>query len=235
MKASHRIIISDIDNTLLGDANALAEFINYLEKNRDSISFGIATGRHLESAVAVLEQWQVPMPDIFITSVGSQIHYSPKLEADENWLKHINYCWKPDEIRDHLSQVKGLSLQADINQSQFKISYIVDDNFDLSKLQLQHDANVIYSHGEFLDILPVRASKGLAVRYLAQTRGLPMTQIMVAGDSGNDTEMLTNEGLGIVVGNYSTELESLKNKRGIYFAKSHYAAGILEGIKHFDW
>jgi sucrose-phosphate synthase len=235
MKASHRIIISDIDNTLLGDAKALGEFINYLKKNRDSISFGIATGRHLESAIAVLEQWQVPMPDIFITSVGSAIHYGSKTEVDENWLQHINYCWKPDKIRDHLSQFKELNLQAEINQSKFKISYIVDNSFDLSKLQLQYAANVIYSHGEFLDILPIRASKGLAVRYLAETRGLPMTQIMVAGDSGNDKEMLTNEGLGIVVGNYSSELESLKNKRGIYFAKSHYAAGILEGIKHFDW
>lgn len=235
MKASHRIIISDIDNTLLGDAKALAEFINYLEKNRDSISFGIATGRHLESAVAVLEEWQVPMPDILITSVGSQIHYAPKLEPDENWLKHINYCWKPDAIRDNLSQVKGLSLQADINQGEFKISYIVDNNFDLSKLQLQYAANVIYSHGEFLDILPIRASKGLAVSYLAKTMGIPMTQIMVAGDSGNDKEMLTNEGFGIVVGNYSNELEDLININDIYFAKSHYAGGILEGIKYFDW
>ncbi len=232
MKASHRIIISDIDNTLLGDAKALAEFINYLEKNRDSIKFGIATGRHLESAIAVLEKWQVPTPDFFITSVGSQIHNAAK-EPDENWLKHINYCWKPDEIRDYLSQFKGLNLQADINQSEFKISYFADQNFD--KLELPYAANVIYSHGEFLDILPVRASKGLAVCYLAKSMGLPMTQIMVAGDSGNDKEMLTNEGIGIVVGNYSIELESLKNKKGIYFAKSPYAAGILEGIKYFAW
>jgi sucrose-phosphate synthase len=232
MKASHRIIISDIDNTLLGDTKALGEFINYLEKNRDCISFGIATGRHLESAIAVLEEWQVPTPDFFITSVGSQIHNVAK-EADENWLKHINYCWKPDKIRDYLSQFKGLSLQADINQGEFKISYFADQNFE--KLELPYAANVIYSHGEFLDILPVRASKGLAVRHLAQSMGLPMTQVMVAGDSGNDEEMLTNEGFGIVVGNYSKELEKLKNKKGIYFAKSHYAAGILEGINHFDW
>jgi sucrose-phosphate synthase len=232
MKASHRIIISDIDNTLLGDTKALGEFINYLEKNRDCISFGIATGRHLESAIAVLEEWQVPTPDFFITSVGSQIHNVAK-EADENWLKHINYCWKPDEIRDYLSQFKELSLQADINQGEFKISYFADQNFE--KLELPYAANVIYSHGEFLDILPVRASKGLAVSYLAQSMGLPMTQVMVAGDSGNDEEMLTNEGFGIVVGNYSKELEKLKNKKGIYFAKSHYAAGILEGINHFDW
>ncbi len=232
MKTSHRIIISDIDNTLLGDAKALAEFINYLTINRDAIKFGIATGRHLDSAIAVLDEWQVPTPDFFITSVGSQIHNAAK-QADENWLKHINYCWKPDEIRDYLSQFKGLSLQPDINQGEFKISYFADQNFD--RLELPYAANVIYSHGEFLDILPVRASKGLAVSYLAQSMGLPMTQVMVAGDSGNDAEMLSNDGFGIVVGNYSNELENLKNKKGIYFAKSHYAAGILEGIKHFAW
>ena len=95
--------------------------------------------------------------------------------------------------------------------------------------------HLIYSHGKYLDILPIRASKGAAVRHLALKWGLPMEQFLVAGDSGNDEEMLKGNTLGVVVGNYSRELEKLKGRPDVYFAQNHYAKGILEGINHFDF
>ena len=94
---------------------------------------------------------------------------------------------------------------------------------------------MILTYGQFLDLLPIRASKGLAVRYLAYRWGLPLEQFLVAGDSGNDEDMLTGDALGVVVGNYSIELEKLRGKPRIYFAKAHYAKGILEGIAHFGF
>ena len=94
---------------------------------------------------------------------------------------------------------------------------------------------VIYSHGKYVDILPIRASKGLAVRYLAIKWGLPPEHIMVAGDSGNDEEMLSGDVLGVVVGNYSPELKRLRGKPRIYFAENSYADGIIEGIEHYQF
>jgi sucrose-phosphate synthase len=94
-------------------------------------------------------------------------------------------------------------------------------------------AQVIYSHDEFLDILPVRASKGHAIRYLAYKWGLPLTRFLVAGDSGNDIEMLSGDTMAVVVGNHSHELASLKGQQKIYFAQAHYAHGILEGMAHY--
>ncbi len=96
-------------------------------------------------------------------------------------------------------------------------------------------ANVIYSHGQFLDILPYRASKGKAIRYLAYRWNIPYENILVAGDSGNDSEMLKGDLLGVVVANYSSELEELKNQNRIYFAKRNYAGGIIDGIKHYHF
>jgi sucrose-phosphate synthase len=84
-----------------------------------------------------------------------------------------------------------------------------------------------------LDILPYRASKGKAVRYLSHKWSIPAERIAVAGDSGNDEEMLRGSFMGIVVGNYSEELARLKGKRRVYFAKGHYATGVLEGLKHY--
>ncbi|MEN8215528.1 MAG: HAD-IIB family hydrolase [Pseudomonadota bacterium] len=241
---SHPVIISDIDNTLLGDADGLNEFLAYLHQADRSFSFGIATGRRLDSARSVLEEWRVaPKPDIFITSVGSEIYYGPNLERDNDWIKHINYGWEPEKLREVLlARFEGLQLQPDIDQREFKVSFFVDQAFEqsLPKLErcLQQNnllANVIYSHGQFLDLLPIKASKGLAVRHIAARWGLPMRQFLVAGDSGNDEEMLNSDALGVVVGNYSTELEKLKGKPGIYFAKDHYALGILEGIRAFSF
>jgi sucrose-phosphate synthase len=57
----------------------------------------------------------------------------------------------------------------------------------------------------------------------------------VAGDSGNDEEMLTGNTLAVVVGNHDPELEKLRGEPFVYFARNHFARGIIEGIEHYDF
>jgi sucrose-phosphate synthase len=92
---------------------------------------------------------------------------------------------------------------------------------------------VIYSHNQFLDILPNRASKGKAVDYLRYKYDFLPRNIMVAGDSGNDADMLQGKTRGLIVGNHSEELEYLKDAPRIYFSQEEYAAGIIEGLYHY--
>src|SRR5687767_3373112 len=66
-----RALISDIDNTLLGDPEALKSFVRLLHKHRGTTVFGVASGRRLESALRALEEWSAPMPDVLITAVGT--------------------------------------------------------------------------------------------------------------------------------------------------------------------
>ena len=63
--------------------------------------------------------------------------------------------------------------------------------------------------------------------------GNPIAPLLVAGDSGNDEEMLTSPVLGVVVGNYSPELEPLRGQPSMFFAQGHCAGGILEGIGYY--
>jgi len=86
-----------------------------------------------------------------------------------------------------------------------------------------------------LDILPYRASKGKAIRYLSYKWGVPLKNILVCGDSGNDAGMLKGEPLGVVVGNYSPELETLRSAKQIYFAKKFHADGMMEGLLHYQF
>jgi len=240
---AEKLIVSDIDHTLLGDDEALEEFIELLGQTDSKVGFAVATGRTVDSAFDVLKENNVPSPDIIISSVGAEIYYNYKEELiySKGWKAHIKHQWDRERIKDALNKFKFLQYQEDENQREFKISYYTSENPEnLEKVEntLIHKkikANVIFSHGQYLDILPYRASKGKAIRYLAYRWNIPSESILVAGDSGNDSEMLKGDLLGVVVANYSSELESLKGQNRIYFASRKYAGGILEGIEHYHF
>lgn len=239
---ARKIIICDIDNTLLGDEQGLTELLQWLQAHANTVSFGIATGRTIESALKILKKWRVPIPDILITSVGSEINYWPSLRPDQGWSNHIRHQWRREALAEALQAIPGLTLQAAENQREFKLSYLVTPEQMPPLEQLyQHlhqqnlHAKLIYSHEAFLDVLPARASKGLAVRYLAYKWGISLQNFLVAGDSGNDEEMLVGDTLGVVVGNHSPELESLRGLDQMYFANNTHARGILEGLEHYNF
>lgn len=237
-----RILVTDIDNTLIGDAEALKALFEKLQEAGEKVGFGIATGRSMELTQEVLAEWNIPTPHVLITAVGSAIHYGPHLVQDRGWQRHIHYRWKPDALRAAMSELPGLALQPAEGQGEFKISYDVDSEGGVTARQVQTHlrrsnlhAHVIFSHGAYLDLLPIRASKGMALRYFVDRWGIPLSRCLVAGDSGNDVEMLTGNTLGVVVGNHDPELEALRDDPRIYFAQGHYAWGILEGIDHYNF
>ena len=240
---AEKLIVSDIDHTLLGDDKALKEFIGILGQTDSRVGFAVATGRTVESAFGVLKENNVPYPDIIISSVGAEIYYNYKgrLIFSSGWKAHIRHQWYRERIKKLLEQFKFLQYQEEDNQREFKISYYTSENpeylekVNRTLIKNKIKANVIFSHGQYLDILPYRASKGKAIRYLAYRWNIANEHILVAGDSGNDSEMLKGDLLGVVVANYSSELESLKGQKRIYFAGRKYAGGIVEGIDHYHF
>lgn len=236
-----RVLISDIDGTLVGDKHALQKLKKLLTQHETFAGFGVATGRTIKMTLDVLNEWDIPIPDILITSVGSEIYYGPNIAYDMGWHQLIDYRWEPQRLRKFMKKEKGISLQEGYKQRTFKISYDVDERFAGAKslrTRLRKNglhANVIYSHGQYLDLLPLRASKGFAVRYFADKWGIPLEKILVAGDSGNDLDMMVGRTMGVVVGNHEPELEKLRNLESVYFANGEHAKGILEAIKYFDF
>lgn len=234
-----KMVICDIDNTLTGDAESLNRLLALLAGRREEVAFGVATGRTIGSALQYLEAHNCPVPDILVTSVGSEIYYSGEAFKDRGWSHHIGRNWDREAIRRTLAGFDFLEPQEPETERQFKISYFLEP--DDGHLGLIQDTltghkircNMIYSHQKFLDFLPQRASKGKALRYLSFKWNLPLERFLVAGDSGNDEEMLRGEPYGIVVGNYSSEMEVLRGKWRVYFARQNHAAGVLEGIRHY--
>lgn len=236
----NRFLITDIDNTLIGKSNdQLPELVNILEAHRQTLGFSVATGRTVSSAKEILERHNIPAPDIIISSVGTEIYYGSDLHYDRGWETHIANLWNRDKIADLLSGFDFLEYQEEDTQRPYKVSFNMHPGKD--RLAKVHDAllkekcryTLIYSHEKHLDIIPYRASKGKAIRYLSYKWEIPLNNLLICGDSGNDEEMLRGEPRGVVVGNYSPELDSLKGAKNIYFAEQPCAGGILEGLEKY--
>lgn len=235
-------LITDIDNTLLGGSDeSLEQLRKLLQDNKGNIGFGVATGRVLKSALDILKANKIMTPDIIISGVGSEITYGESLYHDKGWENHISKNWNRDRIMSELENVDYLTKQPENAQTPFKISYnMVPGKDHLPRLhhlltQKRFRYTLIYSHEKYLDILPYRASKGKAIRYLSYKWEIALKNLLICGDSGNDEEMLKGEPAGIVVGNYSSELEPLRNMRNIYFAQNNASGGIIEGINHYKF
>lgn len=237
-----RMLVTDIDNTLLGSDEALERFVEFYNANHSRFVFCVATGRTINSAKKVLEESGVPTPDIFITSVGSEIYYTGELKRDAYWSRHIGADWQPEKIRELMRDIVGVTPQPYIDQRDYKISYFYDGakfmgTKKLTKIFQDCDikAKIIISHNQYLDILPVRASKGLAVKAVAFRWDISFDNILVAGDSGNDIDMLNGAIPGVAVGNYSEELEKLKGRENVYFSEETFADGILDGVEYYEF
>jgi sucrose-phosphate synthase len=160
---------------------------------------------------------------------------------DKGWMKHINYAWNADAIRNCLADIDGIEAQDPADQNPFKISYFVHDK-DLTADQvtehlgrLARNVSVVITQSAYLDILPKRASKGRAVRYIGNKWSIPINEVVVCGDAGNDIDMFTGASGGIVVGNHAPEMESLRGLKRVYFSQAHSAAGVLEGLRNFEF
>ncbi len=240
------LLTSDIDGTLTGDVAAAARFSEWRHRS-PGWGFAVATGRSLPEARHVLARWSLPDPEIFITSVGSEIYWrngAGWLDADEAYADKIATDWDADAVEAVMREVAGQSSgrlvpQRGLEQRRFKRSYLGEGD-DMAKAAGDAlaaagvPARVVYSHHRLLDILPARAGKGAALEHVAERLGLPLSACVVAGDSGNDICLLGACPRAIVVANHTGELTRDLTAPQVYWAKQPYADGVLAGMDAFE-
>ena len=237
-----RALVTSLDQNLAGNPNGLKKLLSALKEHRKSTLFVVATSRRLDSALRLLKLSQIPEPDVLITSSGTEIHYAPKLTPDKYWAKHIDFHWHRKKIRDILDDHPGLTLQSKSEQAPFKVSYYLNTDVthveNISGILLQEDqtVHVEFSFGKYLDLLPIRASKGMALRYVMDRWQIPLERTLVAGGSGADEDMMRGNTLAVVVANrHDEELSQLQELENIYYAQNAHEEGILEAIEHYDF
>jgi sucrose-phosphate synthase len=236
-----RLVMTDVDGTLTGDEEGLAALLHDLGEAGPNVGFGIATGRSLGSVLDLLSSLGVETPDVMITSSGTEIRYGRRQTLDRSWERQIRHQWHPERIREVLESTPGV--RYDPNESTtYRLRFQLDDDHVPSERRLRGllrragiRATVILDHETNLDVLPMRASPGLALRFFGFKWHLAPEQILVAGDSGNDRNMLEGEALGVVVGNHTGELDALRGRPRVYFANREHAWGVRQGIEHYDF
>jgi len=216
--------------------------VEVLRQQRTSTYFILATGRRLDSALKLMKKLRIPQPDVLITSSGTEIFYAPKLTTDTSWARHIRYRWSARAVKTILADFPGLKIQPAHEQSRFKLSYYIDPELsDIEEIKqlLHREEQAVFvqtAFGQYLDVLPLRASKGMALRYVVGQLNIPLEAVFVAGGSGADEDMMRGNTLAAVVANrHHEELSQLTDVERIYFSRQPNAAGILEALEFYDF
>ena len=237
------LLVTDLDNTLVGDDEATQVFNQRLQSVRSQICLIYATGRSHASTRELIAQKQLLTPDYLIAGVGSEIYQDGSIDLD--WAQYLSQDWDKMAIASLAQQFPQLKPQSLKEQNPWKISYCLEPTLENSStiqaLQQQLTASglaaqIIFSSNRDLDILPQTSNKGNALTYLQKRLQIPSEATLVCGDSGNDISMFQQDVRGVIVANALSELLEWHREYGTenhYLAGSACASGIMEGIAYF--
>lgn len=233
------LLATDLDGTLVGDTRAKNQLFQYFKQHETAIQLVYITRRQVESAQQLIKKENLPLPDVLICDVGSSI-YVPlrqnQLVEDYEWANKTQENWFPQEIIDIVEE-QSLQLQCNIPHAK-RISIMISDECELKNIcqqltQTNLTYQFIYSSGKYLDILPQNSGKANALSFVLKKYYENEYNVLVAGGSANDLEMLAIGYPSVIVGNAEKELQTIKNTPVLYKAKGHYAEGIKEAWDFF--
>jgi sucrose-6F-phosphate phosphohydrolase len=235
---------------------------------RPEVHLAYVSGRDKRLIQEAITEYDLPLPNYAVGDVGTTIYelIGSNWNPWEAWFEEIAKDWNGldrEDLSGFLKEFDDLTLQEPEKQNRFKLSYYTDEDIDgrqlvdhmqqhLSKQKLR--CRIIWSVDEqrrlgLVDVLPQRASKLHAIRYLMHQKGYLKSRVVFCGDSGNDLDVLTSDIQAVLVKNASDEvrreaLESVvKNGQAetLYLARGNfmgmngnYTAGVLEGLAHFE-
>ncbi|WP_243458065.1 HAD-IIB family hydrolase [Sporosarcina sp. Te-1] len=235
MKQKKFMLATDLDGTFVGNEEGLADLLAYYEEAPYDVALVYITGRHLDSAKSLIQEVSLPEPDLLITDVGTAIYHQDG--EDSGWKRKMNEHWQPDRIAEIASDFPELKRQQLPNDR--RVSYTVDNNPQLAvKFQQRLEQEdiphaFIFSSNQDIDVLPPSAGKGKALEHVIEHYAAPDVQLLIAGDSGNDIDMLSLGHPAVIVGNAQQELLDIDDHPNLFRAQAHCAAGIHEAWLHF--
>jgi sucrose-6F-phosphate phosphohydrolase len=232
------LLVSDVDDTLLGNDAALQRLNRALETSPHPITLVYNSSRPCASLRKSLAQNPSLMtPDFLAGALGTELEDLRAGSPLHAYAVLLSDGWHREKISVIMERMGLVSHPAEY-QTPFKASYHVPhpELFHRARRQLKSaglNAKLIFSSRKNLDIIPARAGKGAVVRFLRARVAVPGGRVVVAGDSGNDLEMFVRHYRGIVVANADPDLKNLTGSH-IYHAQAAYAAGVLEGLRYWN-
>ncbi len=242
------LFVTDLDNTLVGDAPALQVLNDWLDRSRQDhdVKIVYATGRSLNSYRMLAASAQLLPPDALVSAVGTEIY----LDCENiwpAWQQHISPGWQRSKIVEVATHFADLKLQPVGDQGEFKASYYLSEAAAIEiiprlRQELKQNnivAEIVYSGQKDLDIIPKNGNKGSAVQFLRNYWLIDAPSTMVCGDSGNDISLFSYDlEYGVLVGNAHQELKlwyEMNATERHYLASANCSGGIIEGLRYFGF
>lgn len=92
------ILISDLDDTLLGDKNCLEEFNNLIISKKEKFFLVYSSGRFKNSILSLMEEENLIQPDAIICNVGTEIYYPTSWKIDKDCENIMSKDWEKNKI-----------------------------------------------------------------------------------------------------------------------------------------
>ena len=237
------VLVTDLDGTLLGGSPRWRRRLyRWLAARRESVLHVFNTGRDLDSIARLLEEeaaMGMGAPHLVISDVGCTVACGASLTPIPQVVDPIERRWRgqAERVLPLLRTIPGLSAQP--ISTVRRLAYLIDPLLlDRSRLGAvaAHGVDCLVSGDKYLDVLPAGVNKGSTLNALLDWLEVTPDTVVTAGDSLNDLAMFETGLPGVMVGNAEPALvEALPRLRGIYRAKGHGCAGIVEGLRHFGY
>lgn len=99
--------------------------------------------------------------------------------------------------------------------------------------EAKEPTSLIYSSDRDLGVFPNGVNIGTAARYIAEQLGYDQNQVVVAGNSGNDSCLSEQNFRGVIVANAHDDLKRYQHESSVYLSPRPVADGVRDGLKHW--
>ena len=236
------LLAADLDGTLLGDQAGEAWLKAFALKYASDFRLVYVTGRYRFSVLQLVDAGRLPRPDYICSDVGSEIF---DLSDSQNVMgqKYASLVSPDWNIESIYARGEGLGVwRQDFpdGQPRFQAGFFWDGNSETLEAFYKHlggydDYHIYPSYGEYIDVLPAPLGKGNAVRFLQKELGMDASQVVIAGDSGNDRQMFETGFKGIIPVNALEELKVMASQPWHYHSPLPAAGGVLDGLRYFGF
>ncbi len=235
-----KIIFLDLDNHL-EQSKGLSILKNKLRDHLSNydIKLGILTGRSIKAARYRYQETKLPNPAVWICQAGTEIYYADNEKSDIFWQDSITVDWNRKGIEKALFDLKDyLEPQSTDQQGLYKVSYLLKEPSDavlpLVRKRLRQFGLAASPHLKchwYLDVVPLRASRAEAIRFLTLRWGLSLEKVIIVASQQGDAELIRGLTTNIITSDHDSSLDGFRSQQRVFFSDAQDE--VLDGLKHF--